>query len=93
MDLSWMHWTTPSAVFFVCLALALTVMTVWDIVSPSVQTEGFLSVPLSRGERFFIAIVIAIGIMLLWIALLPKLSLWYAVAVALIVDFIVARYG
>lgn len=88
-----MHWTTPTAIFFIGLAAALVIMTIWDVLSPSVQTRGFLSVPLSRGERFFISIVIAIGIMFLWIALLPTVSLWYALTLALAVDLVVARYG
>jgi predicted small integral membrane protein len=32
----WMVWTTPVAVFFVCIALMLVGMTVWEIRSPTV---------------------------------------------------------
>jgi predicted small integral membrane protein len=92
MSFDWMHWTWPTAAFFIWLFASLAVMTVWDIYDSSVKTQGFLPIAFTRGERFFIAIVIAIGVMLLWIGL-TDLSLWYGIAIALILDVIVARWG
>lgn len=92
MDLSWMFWTWQTAAFFIGLALALTVMTVWDARSPSVRTKGFLPLAFTRGERFFISVVLFIGVMLLWLAFTDA-SPWYAVGLGLVLDFVVARYG
>ena len=87
-----MHWTWPTAAFFIWLFASLAVMTVWDIYDSSVKTKGFLPVAFTRGERFFIAIVIFLGVMLLWVGL-TDLSLWYGIAIALILDVIVAKWG
>jgi len=38
----WMVWTTPVAVFFICIALMLVGMTVWEIKSPTTMRKGFL---------------------------------------------------
>lgn len=92
MDLSWMYWTWQTAAFFVALALALVGMTVWDVRAPSVPRKGFLPIPFTRGERFFISIMLFLGVMLLWLAFTDA-SLWYAVAIAIVLDVVVARYG
>lgn len=92
MDLSWMFWTWPTAAFFVLLALSLALMTIWDARSPSVKRKGFLPIPFTRGERFFISIVVFLAVMLLWIAF-TSASLWYAVALALVLDAVIARFG
>jgi hypothetical protein len=38
----WMAWTTPVAVFFICIVLMLIGMTVWEIKSPTILRKGFL---------------------------------------------------
>jgi predicted small integral membrane protein len=40
----WMAWTTPVAVFFLCIALMLVGMTVWEIKSPTSERKGFLPI-------------------------------------------------
>lgn len=92
MDLSWMFWTWQTAAFFIGLALALTGMTIWDMRSPSVKRKGFLPIPFTRGERFFISVVLFLAVMLLWLAF-TDLSPWYAVGIGLALDVVVARYG
>ena len=91
--LDWMQWTPPTAAFFVVLAVALTGMTIWDVRSPSVKTQGFLPVAFTRGERFFLSVVLFFGVMLLWLAFLPEVSLWFALPVAALVIFVMARFG
>lgn len=91
--LTWMQWTTPTAVFFILLALGITGMTFWDSRSPSFKRKGVLPVALTRGERFFLSFITFFGVMLLWLALLPQVSLWYAVPVALVLIFLLVRYG
>lgn len=92
MALDWMFWTWPTAAFFIGLALAITFMTLWDVRSPSVKVKGFLPIPFTRGERFFISVVLFIAVMLVWLAVTDASPL-IAVAIGLVVDFIVARYG
>ncbi|MDZ7800905.1 MAG: DUF2160 family membrane protein [Trueperaceae bacterium] len=92
MDLSWMEWTWPTAIFLILLAAGLTVMSIWDMYVPSVKRKGFLPIPFTRGERFFISIVVFFAVMLLWLTF-SDASLWYPLAIALIIDVIIARYG
>ena len=40
----WMAWTSPVAVFFVCIATLLAAMTVWEIKSPTTLRKGFLPI-------------------------------------------------
>jgi predicted small integral membrane protein len=40
MNLGWMVWTVPTAIFFVVIAFMLAGMTVWQIVAPSPE-RGF----------------------------------------------------
>ena len=87
-----MYWTWPTIAFFVALAVALTFMTILDIRSPSVKHRGFLPIPFTRGERFFISVVLFFAVLFLWLALTDT-SIWYAVAIAVVLDVIVARYG
>ena len=56
---SWMAWTTPVAVFFVCIVLMLVVMTVWEIKSPTDMRRGFLPLETTRGDRLFIGLLSA----------------------------------
>ena len=93
MDLSWMYWTKPTAAFFVGLVIALSLMTIWDIRSPSTKWKGFLPVAFSRGERFFLSVVIFFAVLLVWVAFLTNVSIVYALPVAALFIFIVVRYG
>jgi predicted small integral membrane protein len=93
MDLSWMRWTPPTIAIFIGLLLTLTVMTVWDIRSPSIRRKGFLPVGFTRGERLFLSIVIFFGTIILWIAFLKNTNLLWALPVAAILIIIVVRWG
>ena len=88
-----MEWTIPTAVFFILLALALTGMTIWDMRDSSVKRQGFLPVAFTRGERFFLSVLIFFGTMLLWVAFVPGVTLWYALPIAFVLIFVVVRYG
>jgi predicted small integral membrane protein len=93
MDLSWMRWTPPTIAIFIGLMLTLTVMTVWDIRSPSIRRKGFLPVGFTRGERLFLSIVIFFGTVILWIAFLKNVNLLWALPVAAILIIIMVRWG
>jgi predicted small integral membrane protein len=72
----WMVWTTPVAVFFVCIALMLCVMTVWEIKSPTVMRRGFLPLATTRGDRLFIGLLSAAYVNLAFIGISGKLATW-----------------
>ncbi len=93
ISLAWMQWTAPTAAFFIILGIALTAMTVWDTYSPSVKQQGFLPIAFTRGERFFISVMILFTVALLWVAFATGTSLLWGVAIAAVLIFIVARYG
>jgi predicted small integral membrane protein len=70
----WMVWTTPVAVFFTCIALALVGMTVWEIKSPNIKRRGFLPIATTRGDRLFIGLLTAAYINLAFIGLAGKFA-------------------
>ncbi len=72
----WMAWTTPVAVFFVCIVLMLIGMTAWEIKSPTVERRGFLPIATTRGDRLFIGLLSAAYVNLLFVGVSEKLMEW-----------------
>jgi len=73
----WMAWTLPVAVFFVCIALMLVGMTVWEIKSPTTLRRGFLPMETTRGDRLFIGLLSAAYVNLAFVGLSGKLAEWF----------------
>ena len=92
MQLDWMGWTEPTAIFFVAVFFMLVGMTVWEIVSPNVERKGFLPMPTTRGDRLFISLLACAYILLGWLAL-TSVSLWWAVVICVIEVPVVMRWG
>ena len=88
----WMAWTQPTAIFFTVIALILVAMTVWETVSPTIERRGFLPIATTRGDRLFIGLLGSAYIQLIWLVT-TDLSLWFALAIALVYMAIVMRYG
>ena len=78
----WMAWTTPVAVFFVCIVLMLVGLTVWEIRSPTVLRKGFLPIETTRGDRLFIGLLTAAYINLAWVGLGEKMMQWFSLETA-----------
>ena len=72
----WMAWTTPVAVFFVCIALLLAAMTAWEIKSPTTLRKGFLPIEMTRGDRLFISLLLMAYVNLAFIGVSGKLVGW-----------------
>ena len=89
---SWMSWTPPIAVFFICIALMLVGMTIWEIRSPTVERKGFLPLRTTRGDRLFIGLLSAAYINLAWVAV-TDLDQWYAAVLGLLALFLIMRKG
>ena len=66
--MNWMAWTPQTAVFFASILFALAVLTVWELRYPTRTERGFLPMPTTRGDRFFISLLSAAFIHLLWLA-------------------------
>ncbi|MEY2654373.1 MAG: hypothetical protein RLZZ524_1401 [Pseudomonadota bacterium] len=72
----WMAWTLPVAVFFICIALMLAGMTLWEIRSPTTLRRGFLPIATTRGDRLFIGLLCAAYINLAFIGLAGRIAGW-----------------
>lgn len=66
--MSWMAWTPQTATLFAGIAIALVLMTVWELLRPTELARGFLPIATTRGDRFFISLLSAAFIHLLWLA-------------------------
>jgi predicted small integral membrane protein len=88
----WMAWTTPVAIFFVCIALLLAGMTLWEIRSPAVPRKGFLPLVTTRGDRLFIGLLTAAYVNLAW-AGLTDLTQWFGAAAGALAVILVMRWG
>jgi predicted small integral membrane protein len=91
MSLSWMAWTWPTALFFLAIGLILVSMTVWQIVSPSEERVGVLSIPTTPGDRLFISLLSAAYIHLAWLGLVGP-NLWWALAISIVYAIAVFRW-
>jgi len=92
MNLSWMAWTFPSALFFVAVATALVVLTVAELVSPTLARRGFLPLVSTRGDRFFISLLSAAIIHVLWLGMTDA-ALWWATLASVATAIVLMRWG
>ena len=84
MDLSWMAWTKPTAIFFIIILSLLIGMTIWEIKIPGGAPRfGILRFETTRGDRLFISLLGSAFIHIFWLAFF-SLSLWWALVVACI---------
>jgi len=88
----WMAWTTPTAVLFSLIFAALAALTIWELVSPTVLRRGFLPMPTTRGDRFFIGLLATAFIHMAWLGL-TSASAWWALGASAAVMAIVGRWG
>ncbi|MFC4011618.1 DUF2160 domain-containing protein [Nonomuraea purpurea] len=89
---AWMVWTLPTALVFIGLALLLVVMAVWARISPPVARRGFLRIETDRGDRLYIGLISAAVVLAGWIAV-SDLSMWLALACALLVAVVIGIWG
>ena len=92
MQLEWMAWTLPTAIFFAAIFLMLFGMTLWQLLSPTVERRGFLPIATTRGERLFIGLLTSAYIHLAWLGL-TGLSLWPALGISIVWMIVLMRWG
>ncbi len=92
MNLSWMAWTLPTALFFITIALLLVGMMVWEYFSPGGNPRvGVLRFETTRGDRLFVSLLGSAFIHLAWLGLIGP-NLWWALALAVVYAIGVFRY-
>jgi predicted small integral membrane protein len=92
LDLQWMEWTRPTAIFFLAIFCMLVAMTIWQLRWPSPERRGFLPIPTTPGDRLFIGLLGSAYLFLAWIGL-TNFSLWIMLAVAVGWMAVVMRWG
>lgn len=92
MNLEWMAWTLPTAIFFTTIICILIAMTIWQIISPCVKRRGFIPLSTTRGDRLFIGLLSSAYIHLAWIGL-TNFTTWIAFAISLTWMAVVMRWG
>ena len=82
MDLSWMAWTFPTALFWVGIVVSLLSMCVWEFYSPGGNPRvGILRFETTRGDRLFISLLGSAFIHLAWLGLVGP-GLWWALGIS-----------
>ena len=92
MNLSWMAWTMPTAIFFLTILALLVGMAVWEYASPGGNPRvGILRFETTRGDRLFITLLGSAFINLAWLGLIGGPQ-WWALVVCLAYAAAVFRY-
>jgi predicted small integral membrane protein len=92
MNLSWMAWTMPTALFFGVIFCMLLGMAFWEYKSPGGNPRvGILRFETTRGDRLFISLLGSAYIHIAWLGL-TSLNLWWALVLSLIYAVGVFRY-
>jgi len=92
MNLSWMAWTLPTALFFGVIFCMLLGMAFWEYKSPAGNPRvGILRFETTRGDRLFISLLGSAYIHIAWLGL-TSLNLWWALVLSLNYAVGVFRY-
>ena len=84
MDLSWMAWTTPTAIFFLVILALIVAMCVWEAFAPGGGPRvGVLRFETTRGDRLFLSLLGAAFIHIAWLALVGGPELWWALGISI----------
>ena len=90
--MKWMAWTAPSAIFFAVIVGALIGLAIWELISPTVARRGFLPMPTTRGDRFFIGLLATAFIHMAWLGL-TMASPWWAFGASAVAMAVIGRWG
>jgi predicted small integral membrane protein len=90
--MSWMAWTTPTALFFVIIASLLIVFTILAIRFPETPRHGVLGIETTRGDRLFITLLGSAFINLAWLGMMGAAMQPWALLICLIYAAAVFRW-
>lgn len=69
-----MAWTLPTAIFFVAIAITLTLFTVLELIKPTNKGKtGFLPISTTRGDRLFISLLGSAFIHIAFLGIAPSM--------------------
>jgi predicted small integral membrane protein len=87
-----MAWTWQTAGFFGAIAAALVTLTLLASFRPETPRRGILRCPTTRGDRFFVSLLGAAYIFILWMRFGGDV-LWYPLAISLLFAVAMFRYA
>jgi predicted small integral membrane protein len=89
MDLRWMAWTQPTAIFFLVIAGLILGLSIWEYFSPGGSPRtGLLRFETTRGDRLFISLLGSAFICLAWLGLVGG-SLWWGLVVCVVFSLLI----
>ncbi|MBT5384750.1 MAG: DUF2160 domain-containing protein [Kordiimonadaceae bacterium] len=91
MDLSWMGWTMPTAIFFISIACALIIMLIWSVKAPQEPRIGILRIATTPGDRLFISLLGSAFICLFSLAMFGP-PLWWELGACFIYGTVVFKW-
>lgn len=89
----WMYWTAPSAIFFILLFASIAAIGIKDHFRPGVERKGFLPIPTTGGDRFFIGVLSTIFIFFAWFLIFGQDPLVVPLAIAIVLDVAIGTWG
>lgn len=89
--MEWMAWTWPTALFFIIIAMTLTVFTVLAIRFPEAPRKGVLGMETTRGDRLFVTLLGSAFINLAWLGVIGA-NQPFALIVCLVYAVVVFRW-
>ena len=93
MDMEWMAWTKPTAVFFALIGLLLCVMTILELLFPTVKRRGLLLFGTTRGDRLFLSLLSAAFIHIGFVAFSDVQTLWVPLTLSVVWAVLLMRFG
>ncbi len=91
MNLEWMAWTWPTAIFFIVIASLITIFTILAVKFPETPRRGILGIETARGDRLFITLLGSGFINVAWLGL-SDLSPWWALLICGLYAVLVFRW-
>ena len=89
IDLSWMAWTIPTAIFFVVIFSLIALMGAWERARPGGGPRvGVLGIETTRGDRLFLSLLISAFATLAYLSVFGP-PLWGALAVNAVIFVLV----
>ncbi len=88
----WMAWTGPTAALFAIIIGLIIGLLIWELRSPTMERRGFLPMPTTRGDRFFISLLATAFIHMAWLGL-STASAWWALGISAAVGAVIGRWG
>ena len=90
--IAWMAWTWQTIVFFALIAACLATLTTLAVLRPETPQAGMLRFATTRGDRFFVSLLVAAFIFLGFIRIGGQNFIYPAIA-ALVMAAVLFRFA